>query len=136
MAYKKQTAEIPVLIDGEITDTLSARGMNKSIGELWAYIIQHGGLKLEAMQAVGDTPNFVCQTLAVHETNPFRTPSDQMVALSAYKNPYQKNRNMGMADNLGIELTAEKYIEFTVFPGNNMISLYFDKLPNTNTKNQ
>lgn len=128
MAYKKQTAEIPVLIDGEITDTLSARGMNKSIGELWAYILQKGGLKLQAIQAVGATPNFVSQTLTVHETNPFSTPSDQMLALSQYKNPYQKNKNMGMCDNLNIDLTAEKYIEFTVYPGQNVLSLYFDNL--------
>lgn len=128
MKYKKQTSEIPYLIDGEITDTLSAQGMNKPIGELWAYILQKGGLKLQAIQASGSTPNFVAQTLQVHTTDPFRTPSDQMVALSQYKNPYQKNRNMGMADNLNIDLTAEKYIEFTVYPGQNLVSLYFDKL--------
>jgi len=128
MNYKKQTTEIPVLIDGDITNTLSAHGTNKSIAELWAYILQKGGLKLQAIQAVGETPNFVSQTLTVHETNPFSTPSDVMLALSQYKNPYQKNRNMGMADNLDIDLTAEKYIEFTVYPGQNVLSLYFDKL--------
>lgn len=128
MEYKKQTSEIPVLVDGQITDTLSAHGMNKPIAELWAYILQKGGLKLQAIQATGATPNFVSQTLTVHETNPFRTPSDEMVALSQYKNPYQKNRNMGMADNLNVDLTAEKYIEFTVFPGQNLLSLYFDKI--------
>ena len=124
----ENTNDVPVLIDGQINDNLNARGLNKPIAELWAYILQHGGLKLQAIQAVGTSPNFVCQTMSVKKTNPFYSPEDKMFALSQYKNPYQKNRNMGMADNIGIDITAETYLEFTVYPGQNLLSLYFDRM--------
>lgn len=119
---------IHVIVDGEVTESIVAHGANKSIAELWAYILQRGGIKLMAMQAVGESVNFVCQIMAIRKSNPFFTPVDQMVALSQYKNPYQKQVNMGMCDNLNIDLTPETYIEFTVYPGQNLLSLYFDRM--------
>lgn len=128
MEYRKQTGDNPHVLDGNFADHLTARSSGHSIAELWAYLLKEGGLKLQAMQVTGETPNMCVQTMRVHTTNPFATPDDDMFALSAYKNPMQKNKKMGMADNIDIDITPDKYIEFTVYPGVNSISLYFDKL--------
>lgn len=125
-----QTGLKPFILDGNFATNLTASALNsgnKTISELWSYVLQNV-LILKHMKLQNTAyPEICLQKMIVDTYSPFSTPSQEIVDFGRYKNEYEHEMGLVTAVDIDVLINANRNLELMIYPGTNIISLYFQE---------
>lgn len=125
-----QTDPKPFILDGNFATDLTASALNsgnKTISELWSYVLQNM-LILKHMKLQNTAyPEICLQKMIVDTFSPFSTPSQEIVDFGRYKNEYEHEMGLVTATDIDVLINANRNLELMIYPGTNIISLYFQE---------